>query len=72
MTTPRHCPGFEQFKSLKTFTCKCPTAERKKIYFRTSMTKNMCAPDAAKRSILPNVLLKGQEELKGSLRNKAL
>ncbi len=23
-TTPKHCPGYEQFKSLKTFTCKCP------------------------------------------------
>ncbi len=24
MTTPKHCPGFEQFKSLKSFTCQCP------------------------------------------------
>jgi len=23
MTTPQHCPGFEQFKALKSFTCKC-------------------------------------------------
>lgn len=23
MTTPRHCPGFESFKSLKSFLCKC-------------------------------------------------
>lgn len=21
---PRHCPGFEKFKHLKSFTCKCP------------------------------------------------
>ncbi len=22
--TPQHCPGFEGFKNLKAFTCKCP------------------------------------------------
>ena len=24
MTTPQHCPGYEQFKHLKSFVCKCP------------------------------------------------
>lgn len=24
MSTPKHCPGFEQFKHLKSFGCKCP------------------------------------------------
>ena len=24
MSIPRHCPGFEQFKNLKSFLCKCP------------------------------------------------
>ncbi|HMA85027.1 MAG TPA: hypothetical protein VKN73_04935 [Desulfosalsimonadaceae bacterium] len=24
MTTPQHCPGFQQFKHLKSFTCNCP------------------------------------------------
>ena len=24
MTTPKHCPGFEQHKNLKSFVCKCP------------------------------------------------
>ena len=24
MSTPQHCPGYEQFKNLKSFTCKCP------------------------------------------------
>lgn len=22
-STPKHCPGFQQFKNLKTFMCKC-------------------------------------------------
>ena len=23
MTTPQHCPGFQQFKNLRSFNCKC-------------------------------------------------
>lgn len=23
-TTPQHCPGFETFKDLQSFTCHCP------------------------------------------------
>jgi uncharacterized protein (DUF983 family) len=23
-TTPQHCPGYANFKSLKSFTCNCP------------------------------------------------
>lgn len=24
MSTPQHCPGFQQHKNLKSFICKCP------------------------------------------------
>ena len=24
MSTPQHCPGYEQFKNLTSFECKCP------------------------------------------------
>lgn len=24
MTTPMHCPGFEAFRNLSSFLCKCP------------------------------------------------
>ena len=24
MSTPQHCPGFQNFKTLKSFACKCP------------------------------------------------
>jgi len=24
MTTPQHCPGFEQFRNLSSIICKCP------------------------------------------------
>jgi hypothetical protein len=28
MTTPQHCPGFENFKNLTSFFCKCPRCGR--------------------------------------------
>jgi len=24
MSTPKHCPGFERFRNLNSFLCKCP------------------------------------------------
>jgi len=30
MTTPQHCPGFEQHKDLKAFTCNCPNCGKEK------------------------------------------
>jgi uncharacterized protein (DUF983 family) len=28
MTTPQHCPGYEQFKNLSSFYCRCPNCSR--------------------------------------------
>ncbi len=39
MTTPQHCPGYEQFKSLKTFTCKCPECGEEKEIFSDEFDK---------------------------------
>jgi len=33
MTTPQHCPGYEQFKNLKSFDCKCPNCGMEKEIF---------------------------------------
>ncbi len=33
MSTPQHCPGFEQFKTLKSFVCKCPECGAEKEIF---------------------------------------
>lgn len=33
MTTPQHCPGFEAFKTLAAFTCKCPQCGTEKEIF---------------------------------------
>ena len=32
-TTPRHCPGFEPLKNLKSFVCKCPNCGEPKEIF---------------------------------------
>jgi ribosomal protein S27E len=33
MTTPRHCPGFQDLKELKSFVCKCPNCGKEKEIF---------------------------------------
>ena len=44
MTTPRHCPGFEDFKSLKAFTCTCPNCGKEKEIFSDEFDiKHVCA-----------------------------
>ncbi|MCF8062780.1 MAG: hypothetical protein K9M82_09710 [Deltaproteobacteria bacterium] len=32
-TTPVHCPGFDDFKHLKSFVCKCPGCGTEKEIF---------------------------------------
>lgn len=39
MTTPIHCPGFEQFKSLKSFSCKCPKCGKETEIFSDEFDK---------------------------------
>ncbi|MBW1998907.1 MAG: hypothetical protein JRJ29_13210 [Deltaproteobacteria bacterium] len=33
MTTPMHCPGFQELKNLKSFICKCPNCGKEKEIF---------------------------------------
>lgn len=39
MTTPQHCPGFESFKNLKSFTCKCSHCGAQKEIFSDEFDK---------------------------------
>ncbi|MGD9227905.1 MAG: hypothetical protein PVF26_15475 [Desulfobacterales bacterium] len=32
-STPQHCPGYQSFKTLKSFTCKCPKCGEVKEIF---------------------------------------
>ena len=33
ISTPQHCPGYANFKSLKAFTCNCPNCGKEKEIF---------------------------------------
>jgi len=33
VSTPQHCPGYADFKNLKSFTCKCPKCGVEKEIF---------------------------------------
>lgn len=39
MSTPQHCPGFENFKQLKSFTCTCPACQAKIEIFSDEFDK---------------------------------
>jgi uncharacterized protein (DUF983 family) len=44
METPRHCPGFNDLKHLKSFTCKCPECGKEKEIFSDEFDKtHICA-----------------------------
>jgi len=44
MSTPQHCPGWEQFKNLKSFICKCPNCGEEKEIFSDEFNKShICA-----------------------------
>ena len=39
MSTPQHCPGFEQLKSLQSFSCFCPECGQEKEIFSDEFDK---------------------------------
>ncbi|HDR15635.1 MAG TPA: hypothetical protein ENN79_09190 [Desulfobacteraceae bacterium] len=39
MSTPQHCPGFESFRNLRSFLCKCPNCGHEKEIFSDEFNK---------------------------------
>ena len=39
MSTPKHCPGFEQHKHLTSFICKCPACGKEVEIFSDEFDK---------------------------------
>lgn len=39
MTTPQHCPGFEHFKALESFLCRCPECGEDKEIFSDEFSR---------------------------------
>jgi uncharacterized protein (DUF983 family) len=52
MTTPQHCPGYESFKNLKSFICKCPECGESKEIFSDEFNKTHTCVKCANQSIL--------------------
>ena len=49
MSTPQHCPGYQEFKHLESFMCKCPLCGKKVEIFSDEFDKkhkcNSCGKD---------------------------
>ncbi|MFO7964350.1 MAG: hypothetical protein R6U50_10550 [Desulfobacterales bacterium] len=43
-TTPQHCPGFEKFRELESFTCSCPNCSEKMEIFSDEFDKPRKCP----------------------------
>ncbi|MBW1983043.1 MAG: hypothetical protein JRJ12_17735 [Deltaproteobacteria bacterium] len=43
-TTPQHCPGWESFKNLKSFVCKCTSCGAEKEIFSDEFNKSHTCP----------------------------
>ena len=39
MSTPQHCPGFQNFKTLKSFVCKCANCGKEVEIFSDEFDK---------------------------------
>ncbi|MCK8603362.1 hypothetical protein [Desulfoferrobacter suflitae] len=48
MTTPQHCPGWESFKNLSSFVCKCPECGKEKEIFSDEFDKKHVCPGCQK------------------------
>lgn len=40
MTTPQHCPGFNDIKNLKSFVCRCPNCGKEKEIFSDEFNRS--------------------------------
>ncbi len=48
MNTPRHCPGWESLKTLKSFECRCPECGKEIEIFSDEVDKTRVCPGCRK------------------------
>ena len=60
MTDSKHCPGFEQNKSLKTFICKCPDCGVEVEVFSDELDKRRTCAGCGKEIDVNQCVLDGQ------------
>ena len=59
MTTPKHCPGFESFKDLSSFLCKCPECGKEKEIFSDEFNKEQVCAGCGKEIDFTKCTLEG-------------
>jgi hypothetical protein len=60
MSTPQHCPGFNDLKHLKSFICKCPECGKEKEIFSDEFDKTHICADCKKPIDFSQCTLDGQ------------
>lgn len=65
MTTPRHCPGFEQLKELKSFTCKCPNCGKENEIFSDEFDKERHCTGCGEKIDFTQCKLEGAADTEG-------
>ena len=60
MTTPQHCPGFEQFRHLKSFICRCPNCGKKIEIFSDEFDKKHICKECGKEIDFKQCVLDGE------------
>jgi uncharacterized protein (DUF983 family) len=60
MSTPQHCPGFANFKHLKSFNCECPNCGEKTEIFSDEFDKTHVCGSCGKEIDFTQCTLDGQ------------
>ena len=66
MTTPQHCPGFESFKTLRSFDCKCPNCGKEKEIFSDEFEKTHVCAGCGKEIDFTKCSIEGAATTEGS------
>jgi len=65
MTTPQHCPGFEQFRELKSFVCNCPECGAENEIFSDEFDKTHVCSKCGKKIDFTQCTLSGKGDSQG-------
>jgi uncharacterized protein (DUF983 family) len=60
MSTPKHCPGFANFKTLSSFSCKCPSCGQEKEIFSDEFDRTHLCDSCGKQIDFAQCSLEGQ------------
>jgi len=59
MSTPQHCPGFQEFKHLKAFKCRCPECGAEKEIFSDEFNREHICVKCGKKIDFSQCTLEG-------------